>query len=74
MKTSDYVMLLDENADIKEWESVGYIIYTNPDGITHLAVAEDAPEEAHHLAAAAAQGDPEANDEIMGEYLTSEDE
>lgn len=73
MKTSDYVRLLDENADIKEWESAGYVIYTNPDGITHLAVSEDAPEEAHHLAAAAAQGDPEANDEIMGDYMPTEE-
>lgn len=73
MKNSDYVRLLDENADTKEWESVGYVIYTNPDGITHLAVAKDSPEEAHHLAAAAAQGDPETNDEIISDYLTSED-
>ena len=66
-------MLLDEQSEPKEWESIGYTIYTNPDGITHLAVEPDAPEESHHLASAAAQGDPEANNEIMADYLTQED-
>jgi hypothetical protein len=73
MKTSDYVMLLGEGTDTKEWESVGYVIYTNPDGITYLAVEKNAPEEAHALAASAAQGDPEANDEIMGDYMPTEE-
>ena len=66
-------MLLGEGTDTKGWESVGYVIYTNPDGITYLAVKKDAPEEAHALASAAAQGDPEANDEIMGDYMPAEE-
>jgi hypothetical protein len=61
----EYIIPLDSDADTQELESFGYTIYTNPDGITHLAVTPDAPEEAHHLASAAAQGDPQANDEIV---------
>jgi hypothetical protein len=70
----DYIMVLNEGVNPKVWEDVGYTIYTNPDGITHYALDSDAPEEAHHLASAAAMGDPEATDEISGIQPELEDE
>jgi hypothetical protein len=74
---SKYIRLLPSDSDNKEYESLGYTLYTNPDGITYLAVRPDAPEEAHHLASGASQGDPQAWQEIDGtpnESLPGEEE
>jgi len=61
---SRYIMPVGEDVNVTELEDIGYVIYTNPDGITHYAVKEGAPEEAHQLASGAAQGDPDLISQI----------
>jgi hypothetical protein len=65
MNPIEYIHPLSEGSNPQEYEQLGYTIYTKPDGITHYAVELDAPEEAHHLANGAAQGDPDAINEIL---------
>jgi hypothetical protein len=48
------------------YEKLGYELYES-DGGVYFAVADDAPESAHGLASAAAQGDPEAIDIIYAD-------
>jgi len=67
---NEYIRKFDEDTDIKELEKFDYVVYTRPDGITYYGVKKDAPEEAHHLASAAALGNDIAADEIEKKYKT----
>ena len=67
---NEYIRKFDEDTDIKELEKFDYVVYTKPDGITFYGVKKDAPEEAHHLASAAALGNDIATDEIEEKYKT----
>jgi hypothetical protein len=70
-KPADYILVTESSSAAKDYESIGRSVYT--DGTTYYIVEEDAPQEAHSLAAAAAQEDPEASDEIMGKYMPEEE-
>tara|TARA_R110000868_G_scaffold394257_1_gene665518 strand:- start:369 stop:650 length:282 start_codon:yes stop_codon:yes gene_type:complete len=65
IKISDYIFNEEDEEEISELESMGYRSYAADDGSAYM-VDPSAPEEADHLASAAAQGDPEAIDEITG--------
>jgi hypothetical protein len=70
-KPTDYILVTESSSAAKDYESTGRSVYT--DGTTYYIVEEDAPEEAHALASAAALEDPEASDEIMGKYIPEEE-
>jgi len=64
-KISDYIFNEDDEKEISELESMGYRSYFTQDNSAYM-VYPNAPEEADYLASAAAQGDPEAINEIIG--------
>ena len=67
---NEYIRKFDEDTDIKKLEEFDYVVYTRPDGITYYGVKKDAPEEAHHMASAAAMGNDIAMAEIDEQYKT----
>jgi len=65
IKITNYIFNEEDEEEISELESMGYRSYVTEDGSSYM-VDPSAPEEADYLASAAAQGDPEAIDEITG--------
>lgn len=70
-KIADYILITESSEAAKDYESAGRSVYT--DGTTYYIVENDAPSEAHSLASSAAQGDPDAIDEIVGDYMTEKE-